>query len=220
VDFSKLKIEVYDFLGIILPGLLAICEGWILFKGWHPFIASVNVISGTSLTLLVVFAFGMGHIVQELGDLSIKLVKGKRYFRQARDKFWESSEGHVVRGAITRDFGQEISSVDTAFDYCLTKLKDSFSRRDIFVATSDLCRSLVVLSVLALVPALRVAFCDTRPIHRSIFVLFIFAVILSSIALLAWKRMVRFRALSETTVFRAYLATLGPGVTASPPPVI
>ena len=61
MDFSKLKIEVYDFLGIVLPGLLAICEGWILFKGWHPFVASINLISGTSLTLLFVLAFGMGH---------------------------------------------------------------------------------------------------------------------------------------------------------------
>lgn len=145
MDFSKLKIEVYDFLGIVLPGLLAICEGWILFKGWHPFVASINLISGTSLTLLFVLAFGVGHIAQELGGLSIRAVKGKRYFRQARDRFWESPEGQVVRGAIKKDFGQEISSVDTAFDYCLTKLKDSFSRRDIFVATSDLCRSLVVL---------------------------------------------------------------------------
>jgi len=215
VDFSKLKIEVYDFLGIILPGLLAICEGWILLKGWHPFVASINLISGTSLTLLFVLAFGMGHIAQELGDLSIKAVKGRRYFRQARDRFWESSEGQVVRGAIKKDFGQEILSVDTAFDYCLTKLKDSFSRRDIFVATSDLCRSLVVLSALALIPAIRIAFYDIRPVHRSVFALFIFVVILSSIALLAWKRMVRFRALSETTVFRAYLATLGPGLNAS-----
>jgi hypothetical protein len=215
VDFSKLKVEVYDFLGIILPGLLAICEGWILFAGWHTFIASVNVISGTSLTLLVVCAFGMGHIVQELSDLSIKVVKGNRYFREARDRFWESSEGQVVRGAIKSDFGEEISSVDTAFDYCLTKLKDSFSRRDIFVATSDLCRSLVVLSALALIPAIRIAFYDIHPVHRPIFVLLIFVVILSSIASLAWKRMVRFRALSETTVFRSYLATLGPRVNAS-----
>ncbi len=120
VDFSKLKLEVDDFLGIILPGLLAICEGWILLKGWHAFIATLNQISGTGLTLLVVLAFGLGHIVQELGDLAIKAVKGKRYFRQARDKFWETPEAQIVKAAIKKDFGQDISSVDTAFDYCLT----------------------------------------------------------------------------------------------------
>jgi hypothetical protein len=183
-----------------------------LLRGWNDFVHSINQVSGTGLTLLLVFAFAIGHIAQELGDLSIKAVKGKRYFRQARDRFWDSSEGQVVRDAIKKDFGQEISSVDTAFDYCLTKLKDSFSRRGIFVATSDLCRSLVVLSALALIPAIRIAFYDIRPEHRSVLVLFIFVVILSSIALLAWKRMVRFRALSETIVFRTYLATLCPGV--------
>lgn len=210
MDFSKLKLEVYDFLGIILPGLLAICEGWILLKGWHAFIATLNQISGTGLTLLVVLAFGLGHIVQELGDLAIKAVKGKRYFRQARDKFWETPEAQIVKAAIKKDFGQDISSVDTAFDYCLTKLKDRFGRRDVFVATSDLCRSFVVLSALALIPAIRIAFYDIRPIHRSMFVFAILALLLTSIAMLAWKRMVRFRGLSETTVFRAYLATLGP----------
>lgn len=215
MDFSKLKLEAYDFLGIIVPGLLAICEGWVLLDGWPAFIATIKQISGTSLTLLVVLAFGLGHIAQELGDFAIKALKGKRYFRQAMDRFWESAESQIVRGAIKKDFGQEISSVDTAFDYCLTKLKDTFSRRDVFVATSDLCRSFVVLSALALIPAIRIAFYDIHPIHRSIFVFAMLVLLLTSIALLAWKRMVRFRALSEITVFRAYLATLGPRANAS-----
>jgi len=33
MDFSKLKLELYDFLGLIIPGLLTICEGWITLKG-------------------------------------------------------------------------------------------------------------------------------------------------------------------------------------------
>lgn len=199
----------------MLPGFLAICEGWVLLRGWHAFIATISQISGTALTLLVVLAFGLGHIAQELGDVAIKKVKGKRYFQRAGDKFWESPEAQIVKGAIKKDFGQEISSVDAAFDYCLTKLKDRFSRRDVFVATSDLCRSFVVLSALALIPAIRIAFYDIRPIHRSLFVFAILGLLLTSIAMLAWKRMVRFRGLSETTVFRAYLATLGPEINTS-----
>lgn len=210
VDFSKLKLELYDFLGVVFPGLLAICEGWILLRGWQIFVGAINQISGTGLTLLVVLAFGLGNIIQELGDIAIKALRGKRYFRQARDKFWGKAEAQLVRDAIKRDFGQEISSVDTAFDYCLTKLRDRFNKRDVFVATSDLCRSFVVLSALALVPAARIAFYDIHPAHRSVVAFAILALLLTSIALLAWKRMVRFRELSETTVFRVYLAATGP----------
>jgi len=65
LDFSKLKLDVYDFLAVILPGLIVTAEGWILLRGWNDFIASMGSISGTGLTLLLVFAFGVGHIVQE-----------------------------------------------------------------------------------------------------------------------------------------------------------
>ncbi len=210
MDLSKLKLELYDFLGIILPGLLVTCEGWILLRGWHVFVVAINQTSGTGLMLLAVLAFGLGHIAQELGDASIKAIKGKRYFRQARDKYWGKTESQLVKDAIKKDFGQEISSVDTAFDYCLTKVKDRFSKRDVFVATSDLCRSFVILSVLALIPAIRIAFYDIHPVHRSIIAFAILVLLLSSIALLAWKRMLRFRELSETTVFRVYMAMVEP----------
>ncbi len=208
MDFSKLKLDVYDFIGIILPGLLAICEGWILLRGWHVFVVTINQISGTALTLLIVLAFGLGNIAQELGDVAIKAAKGKRYFRQARERFWGAAESQPVRDAIKTECGQDISSVDTAFDYCLTRLKDRFAKRDIFVATSDLSRSFVVLSVLAIFPAARTAFYDIHPVSKSIVAFAILFLLLMTIATLAWKRMVRFRELSETTVFRAYLAML------------
>jgi hypothetical protein len=210
VDFSKLKPDVYDLLGLLFPGLIAIFEGWILLRGWTSFQAAILQVSGTGLTLLLLMAFGLGNIVQELGDIAIKTVKGKRYFRQARDKFWMKAESQLVREAIQKDLGQEISSVDLAFDYCLTKLKDRFIKRDVFVATSDLCRSLVILSVLAVIPATRVAFHDIHPVYKSFVAFGILALLLLTIALLAWKRMARFRELSETTVFRAYLASAGP----------
>jgi len=206
MDFSKLKLELYDFLGLLLPGLLSICEGWILLRGWQVFVAGMNQLPGTGLTVLIVFAFGLGNIAQELGDVAIKATKGKRYFRQARDRFWAKAESQPVKDAIKKELGQDISSADTAFDYCLTRLRDRFAKREVFLATSDLCRSFVVLSALALIPAVRTAFYDIQPLHKSIVAFAILFLLLMSIALLAWKRMVRFRELSETTVFRAYLA--------------
>src|SRR5262249_38304714 len=81
---SKLKLDMYDFLGIILPGLIATAEGWILIRGWAAFIGSMNRVNGTGLTLLLIFSFGLGHIVQELGDFVVVSLKGKRYFHKAR----------------------------------------------------------------------------------------------------------------------------------------
>jgi hypothetical protein len=206
VDFSKLKLELYDFLGLILPGLIAICEGWISLRGWHAFVFGIGQIGGTGLTLLLVFAFGIGQIIQELGDVTLKAIKGQRYFRGARDRFWHTTEGEVVRDAIKKSFGPDIPSVDTAFDYCLTKLRDRFGKRDMFLATSDLCRSFVVLSALALVPAMRIAFHDPHPSPNSYPAAALLIIVLVTVSLLSWRRMLRFRELSETTVFRAYLA--------------
>ena len=206
MDFSKLKLELYDFLGLMLPGLIAICEGWILLRGWHTFVFAVSQLGGTGLTLLLVFAFGMGNIIQELGDVTLKAIKGQRYFRKARDRFWQTTEAEILRDAITKSFGQDIPSVDTAFDYCLTKLRDRFGKRDMFSAISDLCRSFVVLSALALLPAIRIAFYEPHPFANSFVTAAILAVVLIAVSLLAWRRMLRFRELSETTVFRAYLA--------------
>lgn len=208
VDFSKLKLELYDFVGVMFPGLLAISEGWIVLRGWHAFVLVMNGISGTALTLLIVLAFGIGNIVQELGNACVKALKGKRFFQRARDTFWLTEQAQLVRDTIKRQFGQDILNVDAAFDYCLTKLKADFAKRDVFVATSDLSRSLVMLSALALVPAVRIAIYDIRPLSNSASTFFMFLLILASISSLAWRRMVRFRALSETTVFLAYLATL------------
>ena len=206
MDLSKVKLGIYDFLSIALPGLLAVAEGWVLLRGWSQFIYSMSHISGAGLTLLLVFAFGIGHIVQELGDVAIRALKGKHYLRSARDGFWKSEEADNVKEAIRKESGHEISSVDAAFDYCLTKLEGHFEKRDVFVATSDLCRSLVVLSFLSIAPVFRVAFRDVSPCRESIEVLIAALVLLAAIGTLAWRRMMRFRELSEVTVFRAYLA--------------
>jgi len=206
VDFSKLKLELYDFLGLVLPGLIAICEGWILLRGWHGAVVGINQITGTGLTLLLVFAFAIGNIIQELGDVALKAIKGRRYLRVVRDQFWQTTEAEIVRDVIKKSLGHEIGSVDTAYDYCLTKLKDRFGKRDIFLATSDLCRSFVVLSAIGVIPATRTAFFDPRSFAHPYVVAAILIAVLVAVSMLAWRRMLRFRELSETIVFRAYLA--------------
>ena len=203
MDFSKLKLEVYDLLGLILPGLVLICEGWILFRGWHPFVASITQLPGTGLTLLLLVAFGVGNAIQELGDVAVKRIKGQRFPRNGRDRFWLTPEAEIVRSKINSELGYPVTSPDLAFDYCLTKLKDRFAKRDVFLATSDVCRSFVVLTLLALIPAFRILFHEQ---HQSWLAFAIFAIFALAISLLFWRRMVRFRELSETTVFRAYLA--------------
>jgi hypothetical protein len=208
MDISKWKLEVYDLLAIILPGLLVISEGWILIRGWDSFAKTVGGLTATGLTLIVLVSFGAGALVQELSDFFVKRLTNARYFKRGRDRFWSTDEADPVKRAIKAQLGIPVSSVDTAFDYCLTKLKGAFPRRDMFVATSDLCRSFAVLSLLAIVPATRIAF-QTFGLHRSFFVWAgISVIVAAAVFFLSWRRMVRFRELSETTVFRAYLATV------------
>src|SRR5271154_1050013 len=163
MDLSKLKLDVYDFLGIILPGLVAIAEGWIFLRGWDAFVGSMSGIKGTSLTLLLVFAFGIGHLVQELADAAIRWIKGDRYMCRARDKFWHHEESKAAKELIRRVLGHEITTVDAAYDFCLTKIHGHFEKRDIFVATSDLSRSFVAMCFLGLIPASKIAFWEVGP---------------------------------------------------------
>lgn len=210
MDFSKLKLDVYDFLGIILPGLVAVAEGWIFLRGWDAFIQSMSHISGTSLTLLLVFAFGVGHLVQELAEAVIRLAKGPRYLCRARDNYWLSKESESAKKAIRKELGHEPNNVDEAYDFCLTKIQGHFEKRDIFVATADLSRSFVAMGFLALIPAAKIAFWDIgKPLTLSLEIAVGEAALLAVIVALAWRRMMRFRALADITVFRVYPAVSG-----------
>jgi hypothetical protein len=208
VDLSKWKLDVYDLLAIILPGLIAIGEGWVLIGGWDSFCLAIAQLTATGLTLLILASFAAGTLIQELGDFVMKSFKGDRFFRSGRDKFWSSKKAEPVKVAIRSHLGTAVGSVDTAFDYCLTKLKGQFPKRDLFVATSDLCRSFAVLALIALAPALWNEF-HVFGLSKK-FVAWATGSVLVSLFLygLSWRRMVRFRELSDVTVFRAYLATV------------
>jgi len=210
MEMAKLKFEVYDFLGIVIPGLIAICEGWILVRGWTEFMDAVSHITGVGLTLLILAAFGAGNLVQELGAVAVQIIKGARHSKTGRDNFWRTDDATCVRSTIKSECGLEVQHVDSAFDYCLTRIKSRFAKRDLFVAVSDMCRSFVALAVIAVIPVARTAR-DLRPAGHSLEFLGAVLPLLVIGGWLAWKRMLRFRELSETTVFKTYLAVAHEG---------
>jgi hypothetical protein len=208
MDFSKFKFELYDILAVVLPGFLLLCNVWVLLRGWHMFAISLAALSGTGFTALLLASFPIGHLIQELGDTAIKKMCGERYFKAARDAFWKTSEGVKVSQLVEREVGVK-PSVDTAFDFCLTKIKGQFPRRDAFLATSDFCRSLLVVGFL-LIPAVARLLWDLHGTRlRTVSYSGAIVLVLAMFLYLAGRRMMRFRELSETPVFRIYLACTG-----------
>jgi hypothetical protein len=206
MDFSKFKVEVYDLLAVIIPGILVFFEFWITKRGWTSFTQGIAQISASSFTVLLLLSFAVGPLLQEATDIAIKKLKGKRFFKCGRDHLWKSETGVQARAQIEKESGHSIESVDVAFDYCLTRLQGSFIKRDLFVASSDLARGMLVVVVFALAPFARIA----RDLHVSLvchIILFCCGIAAQFlIASIFWVRMTRFRVLSETPVFHAYLA--------------
>ena len=207
MGLSNFKLGIYEFLGLMVPGMLLLCEGWIFVRGWGQFLLSLRDLNAAGFSMLAVVAFVLGHFVQELGDRCIKICRGERFFRQGRDRLWATDEAEPIKSAIWTECGLALGGADAAFDYCLTRIGDSFAKRDVFVATSDLCRSFLVLIVLALLPVSRLAFGYMGSVSESVLRAICYSALLALAARLAWTRMVRFRGMSETGVFRAYLGS-------------
>jgi hypothetical protein len=205
---SNVKVGIYEFLGLIIPGMLLLCEGWIFVRGWPTFVQGIYQLSPAPLTLFLITSFVVGHFVQELADSYLKRFHGQRFLRKGRDELWTSGEADGVKSAIWAESGLTMAHVDVAFDYCLTRCGEAFAKRDNFLATSDLARSFLVLTAFGLAPAFRIAF--DRAHHSVGAFLIAFAAYLALLVIaarLAWIRMVRFRGMSDTGVFRAYLGS-------------
>jgi hypothetical protein len=205
MELSKLKLELYDLAAIILPGFFLMAEFVVLCVGFPQMLTYVRGIHGAELTLLLVCSFALGNLMQEAGDRLIKRLVSKRFFRQARDQFWASDLKQNVCDKIVRLGGPANPSVDAAFDFCLTCLGGEFAKRDVFLAISDLSRSMWVLSILGTLPLARsVIFAygwRSRSIGASEG-----AILIVICTYLSWSRMVRFRELSESPVFHSFLA--------------
>lgn len=206
MDSSKLKIEVYDLLAVIIPGLLVICELAIVIWGWPASSICFSGLSASGLTLLLLVSFALGPILQELADFAIKAWKGDRFFKSSRDKLWGSPTGEQIRKKITAETAQDLEGVDVAFDYCLTKVQGHFLKRDLFLANSDLSRAMIVVCCLSVLPLARVVLALSTPWWCKVAELFGCSIVIYLVVGLCWGRMRRFRALSETTVFHIYLA--------------
>jgi len=205
MEVSKLKLELYDLAAIILPGVFLMAELVALIKGVPEMLTYVRGIHGAELTLLLLCSFALGNLVQEAGDRLIKCFTSKRFFRQARDRFWTSDLREAVCKKIAESGGPAVTSVDAAFDFCLTCLGGSFAKRDVFLAISDLSRSLWVLSVIGILPLARgVVYAYGWQARTILGSEGLACVVL--VAWLSWSRMVRFRELSESPVFHSFLA--------------
>jgi hypothetical protein len=215
MDLSKIKVEVYDFLAVIIPGLFVLYQVWIALRGWGRFAQGVLSTTASGFTISLLVAFALGTLLQESADVLIKILKGKRYFKASRDSLWESKTGDHVSARITKELGHAVQNVDVAFDYCLTKIQGSFYKRDLFVANSDFARGMILVSWVAIAPLVRI----TNDLHTRwqihIGLLVSGVVLLFLISCLCWTRMKRFRDLSERPVFHAYLARAGESKTAA-----
>jgi hypothetical protein len=205
VDVTGFKLGIYDFLGLVVPGLSVVCEAWIALRGWPRFAAGVGELHPVSVTLFVVASFIVGHFVQELADWGVKRIRGDRFLKRGRDSVWEKGDAEAIKSAIWSESGLALSHVDPAFDYCLTRCGNAFLKRDIFVATSDFARSFLVLTVCGVAPAFRLSLDETHSMLGFFAVLGTYLVVLTLVACLAWRRMIRFRRLSDAGVFAAYL---------------
>jgi len=208
VDFSKFKIELYDLFGLLIPGLILQTDCMIAIGGWHGYIAIIGGLSGNLIAASLALAYVLGHLVQEAGDISVRLVTRDRYLKTARDKFWNEEDGKTVRESIKKEIGHDIESVDLAYDYSLSRVKGAFTKRDAFIATSDLARSLVFLTLttaLAIVIALWRA--DVRGWELVMACALTFSLSFL-VEIVSWRRMMRFREFADKPVFAAYLASL------------
>jgi len=206
VELSKIKLEIYDLLGTVVPGLLTMALALVCVLGWSTACNLIGHLSGTILTASLLGAFAVGQIIQEASDRLVKLFRGSRYLKNGRDSFWASNEKALVQQKILRDSGLGIDSVDTAYDFCLTCLESRFPKRDTFIATSDLARSLWLLCLLGLIPIVQGAIISSAAWRHRILASGGQMCLAGICAYLAWARMVRFRYLSDVTVFRVYMA--------------
>jgi len=207
VNLSNFKLAIYDFLGLVLPGMFLVCEGWIAVRGWVRFVDGLSALRPVSFTVYLAGSFVLGHFIQEIADWMVKKICGQRFFKKGRDEVWNGKDGEVVKTAIWAESGLTLSNADAAFDYCLTRLGDAFVKRDVFVATSDFARSFLVLAVCGVAPTLRLAHDRTHSVGSFLLLLVGYVLVLVLVAVLAWRRMVRFRYLSDHGVFSVYLGS-------------
>lgn len=205
MDLSKLKIELYDFLGLLIPGISLMALICFAVVGWKELFALVHGLNGPTITAILFAGFAFGHFVQECSDWAIKKITNKRFFKQWRDELWASPEGDTLRRALHADGAGDLD-VDAAFDFCLTKSQSVFAKREGFIATSDFCRAMVTIGIFSVIPLGRAIYDISTATSTRAFGAVCGVLAISLWCTAFWRRMLRFRRLSEEPVFRAYLS--------------
>jgi hypothetical protein len=217
MDLSKLSIGLYEIMGLIFPGFLAISEVWIAARGWDRFMATVWAMNWIVVLVLAIASFAIGGVVQELAHVVVGLIRSKEDATNSRKEFWASPDARLVKRCISSQLGEKIESVEAAFDFCLTKIEERFPKRDTFMATADLAGVLIIIAVLGLGPICRLSWTQGS-LRRGLIVVAVGTAVAATIAVISWRRTVRFRELADLTVFRVYVATcdrLPPAASAS-----
>jgi hypothetical protein len=139
MEFSKLQLDLYDIFGLIVPGLLVICEFWIAMRGWGQFVVGVAMLSATGMTILLLASFAVGPIVQEITDGLTRLRK-ERFSRHRRDEIWSSEVGEKICEKLHLELnlktGTKAHDADLAFDVCFALVPEQANRHDLFLAQS------------------------------------------------------------------------------------
>jgi len=116
MDLSKLKMEAYDLLAVILPGLILIFQAWITIRGWAPFAISIASMSGSAFLVLILMFLPWAKLFRSQGISRLRRSKA-RFFRQTRDKLGASKTGEHIRERIRTDTGHELENVAVTFDF-------------------------------------------------------------------------------------------------------
>lgn len=206
LDLSNLSIGIYELIGLAFPVFLVICEFWVALRGWDRFVTALWNTNLTVLGILALIALGVGGLVQELSEILPTWLRGSRCLKVSRDEYWRGEESSAVKEFIFEQLKRRIEDVDTAFDYCLTRVDQRFPRRNTFIANSALAGSLTVVAGLSVIPLARIVLLQDTILHRAE-VGFAGVLIAMIIGRVSWVRMLRFRELADLTVFRIYLAT-------------
>ena len=77
MEFSKLKLELYDLAAIVLPGIFFIAEIWATLLGIGSLASAAKELTGAQLTILLLCGFGAGNVIQEGGNRLVTLFLGK-----------------------------------------------------------------------------------------------------------------------------------------------
>ncbi len=205
MELSKFKLEFYDLLGILIPGVLSTCLLAYLLLPPAVFAGRFSQPTTTLLTFGLLAGFAAGQVIQEASDALVRRVRGPRFLKKCRDEFWASPAAAPVRARILAECGVSELSADAAFEYCLSSVSSHFMKRDTFIAVSDMARSLWCLSVLSL-SAVVLHYSRISEKGSRVYFLLKALTLLALTAWLCWRRMVRFRFLSESPVFSTFLA--------------